>query len=242
MIGKAFLALLSKGRSIGKACDMSFGGFNMILCGDLHQFPPVANAREALFHPLDLFRDSDDAKVGRALYEDFDTVVVCSEQMRVTDPLWHGFLQNLRYGRVQQTDLDMLRRQIMTHPEAEPIDFDSAPWNYAALVTPRHAVRKYWNEAALRRHFRTTENQKFVCNMESTIQGKPLASREIYCLAVHQDSTTYQRRLKRTGLQDVVELVITMKVTVTTKHGNRPRHHQRRSRNDCGCNFGPERT
>lgn len=62
-------------------------------------------------------------------------------------------------------------------PKAEATDFEKAPWDSAALVTPRHAVRKSWNEAALKRHLR-----------------------ERYALAVHQDSTPYQRRLKRTGL------------------------------------------
>lgn len=48
MISKTFLAQLSKHIAIGKeqrnspARDMSFGGVNVILVGDLHQFPPVA--------------------------------------------------------------------------------------------------------------------------------------------------------------------------------------------------------
>ena len=50
MISKTFLALLSKNIGIGKQGtmtehnDCSFGGINVILCGDFHQFPPVAEA------------------------------------------------------------------------------------------------------------------------------------------------------------------------------------------------------
>ena len=48
MIAKTFLTTLSRNISIGKQGSpsekpsYSFGGVNVILCGDLHQFPPVA--------------------------------------------------------------------------------------------------------------------------------------------------------------------------------------------------------
>ncbi|EIM91446.1 uncharacterized protein STEHIDRAFT_107997 [Stereum hirsutum FP-91666 SS1] len=45
---------------------------------------------------------------------------------------------------------------------------------------------------------------------------KWVTPRKIYTLAVHQDSTPRQRRLKRTGLQVVAEFAMDMRVTVTT--------------------------
>lgn len=48
MLSKSFLAALSRNISVGMEGSegfqrgMSFGGANVILCGDLHQFPPVA--------------------------------------------------------------------------------------------------------------------------------------------------------------------------------------------------------
>jgi len=54
----------------------SFGGVNVILCGDLHQFPPVAcGKREALYHPINT-TDPVDAQVGRRIYEEFTTIVL----------------------------------------------------------------------------------------------------------------------------------------------------------------------
>jgi hypothetical protein len=52
MLGKSFLARLSRNISIGKGglSTQSFGGINVIICGDFHQFPPVAvRPSEALF-------------------------------------------------------------------------------------------------------------------------------------------------------------------------------------------------
>ena len=92
MISRSFLATLSRNIAIslegapGTSKGHSFGGLNVILYGDLHQFPPVACAKsEALYHPVNLAKDSEDAKIGRHTYEEFSTVVVLREQMRVTD-------------------------------------------------------------------------------------------------------------------------------------------------------------
>ncbi|KIN95737.1 hypothetical protein M404DRAFT_49684, partial [Pisolithus tinctorius Marx 270] len=38
------------------------------------------------------------SQLGRAIYMEFTTVVILKEQMRVTDPVWHDFLEHLRYG------------------------------------------------------------------------------------------------------------------------------------------------
>lgn len=57
MISKPFLQVLSRNIAIGvegtaqSVAGSSFGGINVILCGDLHQFPPVAvGKRQALFY------------------------------------------------------------------------------------------------------------------------------------------------------------------------------------------------
>lgn len=56
MLAKSFLATLSHNISIGKQGSslekpgLLFGGVNVILCGDLHQFPPVAkSSMESLY-------------------------------------------------------------------------------------------------------------------------------------------------------------------------------------------------
>jgi len=73
-----------------------FGGVNVILCGDFHQFPPVAGKKRCpLYYPNDIEKgDSPEFCLGRELYEAFQTVVVLEEQVRVTDPVWLDFLRH----------------------------------------------------------------------------------------------------------------------------------------------------
>lgn len=141
-----FLALLSRNISVGKQTpdnnsDHSFGGINVILCGDLHQLPPVAAAKsEALFYPANLAKDSVEAQVGCMIYEEFTTVVILREQWRTTDQPWRDFLRHLRHGHVPEEDVRMLRTLLITGPNNTPTDFLKAPWSDVALVMPRHAV------------------------------------------------------------------------------------------------------
>ena len=216
MLSRSFLATLSRNISIGlegasyARDDRSFGGLNVILCGDLHQFPPVACAKsEALYHPVNPIKDSDDAKIGRRIYEEFSTVVILREQMRVTDKPWREFLVRLRYGRVQRCDLVMLRNLLLQN---SPIDFSSPPWTEASLITPRHAVRTHWNQAALRKACSENGQRLLICQAEDTIKNRPLSLRERYALAQWGSGDS---RRKRKDLPESIELAVGMKVMVT---------------------------
>jgi len=217
MLSRSFLATLSRNIGIGLEGapytnqDHSFGGLNVILCGDLHQFPSVACAKsQALYHPVNLVKDSDDAKVGRRIYEEFSTVVVLREQMHVTDQEWRDFLIRLRYGRVRRGDFVMLRSLLLYQ---SLIDFSSSPWTDASLITPRHAVRTHWNHASLRKACSESAQRLLVCNAEDTIKNHPLSLQERYALA---QRNTGDGRRKRKGLPETIELAIGMKVMVTS--------------------------
>lgn len=89
---QSFLATLSHSIAIGLegvpciAQGHPFWGLNVILCGDLYQFPSVAGERlEALYYPANLTKDSDSAKTGHCIHEEFSTIVALREQMFVTD-------------------------------------------------------------------------------------------------------------------------------------------------------------
>ena len=86
MIAKTFMAMLSHNISIGKEGSSSekpgysFGGISVILCGDLHQFPPVTKAsQDLLYRPLNLAKDSIECQIGGAIYEEFTTVVILKD-------------------------------------------------------------------------------------------------------------------------------------------------------------------
>ncbi|KAL4062563.1 hypothetical protein J3A83DRAFT_4479928 [Scleroderma citrinum] len=133
MISNSFLALLSHIISMAKACYF-------------HQFPPAAAPlNKALYIPSNSQRDSVDALLRQAIYEEFMTVVILTQQMQCMDALWHNFLQHLP----------------MTN-------FDSSAWKDTCLVTPQHAVRTMWNKCTMQRHHCSTHNHLFMCTAHDT--------------------------------------------------------------------------
>ncbi|KAJ7339305.1 hypothetical protein DFH08DRAFT_915798 [Mycena albidolilacea] len=206
MLGKLFLARLSRNISIGKGglSTQSFGGINVIICGDFHQFSPVAvRPSEALFYPIDAAWDSLESKLGWTIYEEFSTVVILKEQMRVTDAVWLDFLHHLRVGGVQKHHLVMLRTLIVGKEcDVESANFEIPPW----LVTPRHAVRAQWNSAAVRKMCKDTGHRLFICSAEDTYQGRPLNLPE---------KKNGRREMKMKDLPNFIKLAIGMKVLVT---------------------------
>lgn len=229
MLSKTFFAVLSRNIGVGKAragdapMSESFGGINVILCGDFHQFPPVASGTsEALYQRPTNPKDKKfvEKQCGFKIFEEFTTVVILEEQIRVTDPVWRDFLQHLRYGRVQEHHIDMLRKLVVTHPECQPTDFAETPWRDVSLVTPRHAVRKQWNDAAVQKHCEQTGSRMFRCMAEDTIRGQGLTVAEQIGVASRgvrhgRGSSAAKKKPHRGDLPRQVDLAIGMRVMVT---------------------------
>jgi PIF1-like helicase len=219
MLSKTFLAKLSQNISIGmeglsdRQSGSSFGGANVILCGDLHQFPPVAVSNsEALYWPINTQNDKMDTQIGRRIYEEFTTVVILREQKRVTDLVWHDFLQHLRRGCVQDRHITMLKKLVIGDEHSVPIDFREEPWCGASLVMPRHAVREKWNNTAIRGWCHKNQQQLFVCTAEDSINGHPMTICKRYAMA---SRSKMDARRKKKDLPKVIEIVKGMKVMVT---------------------------
>src|SRR5260370_36518921 len=74
--------------------DKPFGGMNMIMSGDFHQFPPVRGGwRATLYWPSTAIDCSEEA-VGSTLYARFKMVVILKEQICMTDKKWNQLLQH----------------------------------------------------------------------------------------------------------------------------------------------------
>ena len=227
MLSKSFLKVLSRNISIGMEGSpvakegLSFGGLNIVLCGDLHQFPPVACAKaEALYYPNNPAKDSLEMQIGRRIYEEFSTVVILKEQIRVSDEPWREFLDHLRHGRVEVRHLQMLRTLLVRRRPSDryanvppsAINFSVAPWVDASLITPRHAVRTLWNDAAVRKLCAESGRQLFICVARDTIKGKPLSLVQRYALASRHKT---DGRRRRKDLPESIHLALGMKVMVT---------------------------
>ena len=205
-----------------------------------HQFPPVAcGKREVLYYPIDT-KDTVDLQIGRRIYEEFTTVVILKEQMRVTDPTWRDFLGHLRNGTVEMQHLKMLRSLLLKRSPVSPaqaslsavgpptiapsrspsdlpatiphVDFNSHPWNDAALITPRHAVRTRWNQAAAQKWCSSSQCRLFICPALEIIKGALLTLEERYALVNRTKNTKKRRKI---DLPETIHLAIGVKVMVT---------------------------
>ena len=199
--------VLSVVRSIEEAVDETvlFGDMGMLLTGDFHQFPPIAQLKKALFSgrpPTAL------AQVGREIFEQFDTVVELVSQMRITDPTWNAILDRARYGQCTAADLQEIRTLVITEPTCEVPDFQVSPWNEAVLITPRNSVRSRWNKSAINQHCKTTGHVLYISPAEDTVNEAPLTMHQRLIAARLSTEENRQLNMK-------VAVAVGMKTMVT---------------------------
>jgi hypothetical protein len=80
-----------------------FGGMNVIIVGDFHQFPPVGKGASTLYHENNARLT---AQLGHAIYLQFDMVVILRKQMRITDQVWMDILNTSREGECTEDDIN----------------------------------------------------------------------------------------------------------------------------------------
>ncbi len=135
----------------------------MILFGDFHQFPPVGNPSAALY---DSRTNSERSNIGWSLYRQFTTVVTLVKQNRVQDEGWNALLNCLWVGACTAEDLRELDELVLKPDEG--LNFSTAPWSEAILVTSHHRPKDQWNQAALRRHCCISGQRLYTCPAEDT--------------------------------------------------------------------------
>ncbi|CCO35196.1 DNA repair and recombination protein pif1,mitochondrial [Rhizoctonia solani AG-1 IB] len=225
MVSKKTLADISQMISIGKQKEgennstVAFGGVNVIIAGDFHQFPPVIGGASngALYTPTGPNATSK-MLVGRLIYEQFRTVVLLKKQFRVEDGEWSGVLSRARHGSCTSEDIKTIRGLILD--PAKDKDLLSQPgWADAVLVTPRHTVRHRWNELASYNHCRSTGQPLFLSHAYDTHNDKPLDAKTQALLRAQvftgkaADGTPAKGDAG--GIPSVVQVAVGMKVMVT---------------------------
>jgi ATP-dependent exoDNAse (exonuclease V), alpha subunit - helicase superfamily I member len=187
--------------------SMPFGGMNVIIVADFHQFPPVGKKASTLYHDEN---QRVTAKLGRAIFLQFETVVILRQQMRISDHHWIEILGRLREGECTEQDLKDIRQLVLTNKKCDIPDFSKEPWSEAILITARHSVRNAWNAMALNNHCNKTGHIRYISSAEDS-KGR---NRED--LSIHERYEVARLTADKTGrLPDRVEIAIGMKTLVT---------------------------
>ncbi len=163
------------------------------MCGDFHQFPPVAVGRsECLFNPTEKEEEASHPKViGRKIYEGFSAVVILREQKRVNDEEWLQFLRRLRNGCVIAKDIAMLRSLILSPSVTNGITENS------------------WNDKACREMCSSSGRTLFICSATDYMNDHELSREEQLNVKKH----LVMKKTKT--LPEEIEMAIGMKVLVT---------------------------
>ncbi|KAF5331245.1 hypothetical protein D9611_013149 [Ephemerocybe angulata] len=177
MLTKVMLADMSEVGGVVRAeasmtkanSTLPFGGLHMVLFGDFHQFPPVAGGRggqgkensSALYCHQPLL-DKQRMALGREIFLQFENIVILTEQNRSRDPGWTELLNRLRVGECTDDDLNEVQKLVLTDPRCEVPNFNEGEWRDVVLVTPRHRVRKAWNDIAIAKHCRMGGHLRYV--------------------------------------------------------------------------------
>lgn len=209
------LPLLSAWRLPSRYCELPSAA-------DFHQFPPVAGGKgakpgregkentSALYcHQPSL--DKERMALGREIFLQFEKVVVLTEQNRSRDPEWTELLDRLRVGECTDKDLEEVQKLVLTDPRCDVPDWNSEEWADVVLVTPRHKVRKAWNDLALAKHCRLEGRYRYVIkarDIDKFTGERPRLDYRVSAAAMP---------VKKTGdLEQAVTIGIGMKAMVVT--------------------------
>ncbi|KAI9445342.1 hypothetical protein H4582DRAFT_2109020 [Lactarius indigo] len=159
------LALLSQVTGIVRTgqqsveASMPFGGLNIILLSNFHQFPPVAAHNKELYNYTPSPHD-DLSLLGKHLYNQFDIVT----------------------GDCSADDLSEMRKLILGTNKCHPPDFTKQPWADVILVTPCNSVCTLWNESMLTCHSCNASQTHYIIYALDNCQKKTLTWQQ--CLVI----------------------------------------------------------
>ncbi|KAG2757211.1 hypothetical protein P692DRAFT_20649338, partial [Suillus brevipes Sb2] len=182
-----------------------FGGMDVLIIADFHQFPPIGNINKALYGSQP---PNQKCELGRHLFEQFQTVIRLRQQARVTDHAWNDILLHARDGECTAQDLQMIRSLVITDKTCNVPDFNVPPWNNAVLITPRNSVRTRWNTLSVIKHCKYSRNLLYIAPAEDSAKDLPLSMKQrLATTKLSLDQTQH--------LPAEVQLSIGMKVMIT---------------------------
>ncbi|KAJ2913508.1 hypothetical protein MD484_g6899, partial [Candolleomyces efflorescens] len=192
----------------GSNPTLPFGGLHMIFLGDFHQFPPVAAESHALYCDRPN-TDTERLSIGRQIYLQFNKVVILRQQQRSRDPQWTAMLNRLRVGECTDEDMEEFQKLVLTDRRCDVPDFSAPDWKHVVLVTPRHSVRRRWNNLALIKHCAEGGHRRYIIRAEDIDKTTGELPRIDYRVAIAS-----LKGKEKGKLEDEIEIARGMKVMV----------------------------
>ena len=184
--------------------SIPFGGLSVILLGDMHQFPPIANTNKELYNHAPLEHTS---YLSRTLFEQFEMVIRLEKQMRIQDPVWEDILTRTRTGDCTAEDLAEIDRLVLENAECILPDFLSPPRNDFILVTLCNAMQMLWNELMLKTHCAHSSYTRYVIRATDSTRNHILTPADHLAIA--------HLKLDHTNrLPHKIEIVIGMRIMI----------------------------
>lgn len=181
-----------------------FGSLNVMLLGNFHHLPPVANSKRELYHSPP---EDDSSKLGRNFYKQFGIVVKLEQQMRIINVKWDHILKCTRTGDCMESNIEELRKLVLTNENCHLPDFTAPPWDDTMLVTPCNSAHVYWNERKVEQHCCTSGEMHYMLYAhDSTKQDELTLQQRLVVASLKLDDTNH--------LPNKVDLAIGMKVMV----------------------------
>jgi len=169
MLNPRLLDALDATLRVNRGSKQAFGGVKIILVGDLLQLPPVLSDFEQSVLLQDGYHTPYFFSAKSLVGQPFE-VVVLKDIFRQSDPEFINVLSNVRRGFYQESDLDMLNRQV--DPYFEPSEDEL----YLTLTTT-NAIAKAVNEHRL--SFINGKTHQFKCEMEGTFPKEMYPTEEV---------------------------------------------------------------
>lgn len=196
MVGLYMMSQLHKLLTIARHEDGSapFGKMNMIFAGDFLQFSPVRDM--ALYSDiLPMTYDTRDVitcnrpkltlserqiqcRVGKALWNQINTVVALSKQMRIQDADFLQIQNRIRTGEGTEQDYVKLRARIIS-PVNDLKSLRDYDWRTAPMLVCRNELRTKLNIMAVTCFSQEMHIKPIVCVAKDTMHGLPIKSGNI---------------------------------------------------------------
>lgn len=205
MMGCEIFELLNAiGKQIRKGgSKKSFGGIQLVLCGDFCQLPPIGKELRYIFESLDW-----DAVIYRSVF--------LTTNHRQSDPQFIQLLDEIRFGHISEETREILNSRI-------GLDYKSLEIQPTHLYSTNVAVEKINNDELLKlnNEIKTFHIKNAIVDKNGDDNGIDYSSKKIITTIEHMDKTHQYALELKLAIDAQVMLIINLDVANGLANGSR---------------------